>query len=161
MVKREEDLTKLEEQRRKQADEFSVTFIQLESEGEKKLKELKDRQVQLAKSMIGKYLPGEEDARQGRAIRKYELTLDSQSAARWGPIGEYHFRYAESQFRRLCGGLYNVHRVDYVLNPDLVKRFEGRQKEYHARGFDGVMLGFHGTNSTAVETIIKVRDCLW
>jgi hypothetical protein len=49
-------------------------------------------------NLHGKMLPGEEEARRTGTIKTIRLV--PKRTSEFGDVGEYHFRYAESQFLR-------------------------------------------------------------
>jgi hypothetical protein len=71
---------------------------------------------------------------------------------------EFHFRLAESQFLRMtnAGGQYHVTKVEYIINPPLLKRYHDFKKAMLDRGeVIKERLTFHGTTASAIEKILK------
>ena len=68
-----------------------------------------------------------------------------------------HFRLAESQFYRMCGPLraqYSVTKVEYVVNPTLLARYDAFKAAMVQRGEAiNELISFHGTSSLAVDGI--------
>jgi len=105
----------------------------------------------------GTMLEGEEDAMKNGKLTIFKLTLSRLST--FGDVGEFHYRYAESQFLRLMGGQsYHVTQVDYVVNPPLVKKYQAKQEKFRQEGKDtSHILGFHGTSEEAIDGIIQTN----
>lgn len=66
---------------------------------------------------------------------------------------QMHFRVAESHFNRLLGrgGSVKLAKVEYVINPKLIKAFDQQRDQFKKRGIPSdIVLAFHGTKSRAV-----------
>lgn len=137
--------------------------FKLKKQLKEKDKEIKSREEDLKKmkkkldSGILTTLEGEEEAMKGNKMTIFKLTLSRLS--KFGDVGEFHYRYAESQFLRLMGGqAYHVTQVDYVVNPPLVKKYQAKQEEFREDGKDtSHILGFHGTSEEGIDGIIKAN----
>ncbi|XP_015780188.1 PREDICTED: uncharacterized protein LOC107358070 [Acropora digitifera] len=75
-----------------------------------------------------------------------------------GSAAQMHFRLAESQFYRLVDTTdkYRVVKVEYVVNPVLIRRFQNaRQKLKNVRGdkMSYPVLAFHGTKEENIHSI--------
>ena len=73
---------------------------------------------------------------------------------------QMHFRLAEAQFlRTLHNGSGNLKliKVEYVVNPKLIKSFEAQQAEFEKKGEStDIVLAFHGTRTReAVDRIVQ------
>ncbi|KYQ89930.1 PARP domain-containing protein [Tieghemostelium lacteum] len=106
------------------------------------------------------FLPGEEAIIEGNgAPMKYILRPCRQfddSAA------DLHFRTAESQFYRLlesASNTYKVKKVEYIVNPKLMKAFYAKKKEYEKLNYPDTkpVFGFHGTSSKNILNICKTN----
>jgi len=101
---------------------------------------------------------GEEEAMRGDAIKYFPLY--PKRKFREDSASDVHFRLAESQFYRLLptGCPYKVTKVEYVVQPLLIKRFnEARKKIREVRGEECSypVLGFHGTKEENIESICE------
>ena len=76
-------------------------------------------------------------------------------------VMQMHFRVAESQFlrslSRTAGGQTKLTKVEYVVNPRLVRDFDAQKAEFARKGLPtDVVLAFHGTKSRqVVDDILK------
>ncbi|XP_046570910.1 protein mono-ADP-ribosyltransferase PARP14-like [Haliotis rubra] len=107
---------------------------------------------------LSKMVKGEKEALAGTKTVYFPLT---PKRAFKGNAEDLHFRTAESQFYRLLGtsgSTYCVTKVDYVVNPALIKKFRAAQVAMKAkRGPDKAepVLAFHGTNVAYIEKICE------
>ncbi|KAF2074720.1 hypothetical protein CYY_003952 [Polysphondylium violaceum] len=101
------------------------------------------------------YLPGEEDIIKSDKPMKYVFYpsrhFDSSAA-------DFHFRTAESQFYRLLkssSSSYKVTKVEYVVNPKLLKLFNKKKEEFEKLKYSDCnpVFGFHGTDSKNIAPI--------
>ncbi|KAL6045080.1 Poly(ADP-ribose) polymerase catalytic domain containing protein [Balamuthia mandrillaris] len=121
---------------------------------EEKSRELQGIQIELEKL----YLPGEREALKGDAMKIFTLLPHRQFDS---TAEQYHFRIAESQFFRLCesgGSGFTVTKVEYVVNPPLVRAFEKKRLELaeHMEWEESKpLLCFHGTAESNISNIIK------
>ena len=69
-------------------------------------------------------MDGEKDALEGKTTVYFDLF--AERAYKEGSAAQMHFRLAESQFYRLLSGSagYRITKVEYVVNPKLVKGFK-------------------------------------
>jgi len=120
----------------------------------KREEEVTKMKKQLESGMVT-MLEGEEDCMKSGKMTIFKLTLSRLS--KFGDVGEFHYRYAESQFLRLMGGqAYHVTQVDYVCNPPLVKKYQDKQELFKKEGKDtSHILGFHGTSEEAIDGIVQ------
>jgi len=145
------------------SEEEKVKMIEEAFKLKKELKEkekiIKNHQEEVNKMKKklenGTMLEGEEEAMKNTKLTIFKLTLSRLST--FGDVGEFHYRYAESQFLRLMGGAaYHVTQVDYVVNPPLVKQYQNRQEQFRKEGKNtSHILGFHGTSEEAIDGIIQ------
>ncbi|PAA65313.1 hypothetical protein BOX15_Mlig020716g1, partial [Macrostomum lignano] len=111
-------------------------------------------------------LPGELEAI--RDHRYLTVSLDSSDSTRWncGSPEESHYRLAESQFHRLlardCVGCFQVARVEYIINPELLTGFRQFQQDLLNKDDSGndkdsqkTVLAFHGTDESNIESICR------
>jgi len=135
--------------------------FKLKKELKEKEKIIKNHQEEVNKMKkkleSGTMLEGEEEAMKNTKLTIFKLTLSRLST--FGDVGEFHYRYAESQFLRLMGGAaYHVTQVDYVVNPPLVKQYQNRQEQFRKEGKNtSHILGFHGTSEEAIDGIIQKK----
>lgn len=70
-------------------------------------------------------MDGEKEAIEGKTTVYFDLF--AERAYKEGSANQMHFRLAESQFYRLLSGSYasnyRISKVEYVVNPKLVKGF--------------------------------------
>lgn len=99
------------------------------------------------------YVPGEREALASDKFRSFTLLPTRQLSH---DAASMHFRTAESQFYRLMGGGAGtrVTKVEYIVNPKLVKEFETRRLELAAEmpDWDSTrpIFVFHGTSVRVV-----------
>eukprot|EP01116_Phalansterium_solitarium_P005468 TRINITY_DN1713_c0_g2_i1.p2 TRINITY_DN1713_c0_g2~~TRINITY_DN1713_c0_g2_i1.p2 ORF type:complete len:222 (-),score=65.95 TRINITY_DN1713_c0_g2_i1:52-717(-) len=101
-------------------------------------------------------MPGEQEVLQGTRVHRWPLaaasSFDLDAAA-------YHFRTAESHFYRLgfAGGMH-VSKVEYLVNPPLVKKFIDKRLSL-AEKMDWEetrpIMCFHGTSAANIESIVE------
>lgn len=75
-----------------------------------------------------------------------------------GSAAQIHFRLAESQFYRLVDvkDNYRVTKVEYIVNPSLIKRFKKAQhtlKKMRGEKHSYPVLAFHGTKEDNIGSI--------
>ncbi len=94
----------------------------------------------------------------GGGMQKYhiksEREMDPNNAL------ELHYRFAESQFLRMqTTHVKSINSIDYYINPVLVRKFttmeDGMKKKYGIQKEGKVILAFHGTNPTNIDSIMK------
>ena len=75
---------------------------------------------------------------------------------------DYHYRMAESQFLRLMNktrGNMKIISIDYYHNPDLISKFDAKEKEmaakYGKKKEAHPVFAFHGTKPDNIEQIMK------
>ncbi|XP_046335597.2 protein mono-ADP-ribosyltransferase PARP14-like [Haliotis rufescens] len=111
-----------------------------------------------APSGLGRYVEGEKEALAGSTTVYFSITPERNFK---GTAEDLHFRTAESQFYRLLsdqGGRYKVVKVEYVVTPDLVKRFRSAQESLkNSRGEMNAqpILAFHGTDEGNIKKICE------
>ncbi|XP_069111870.1 uncharacterized protein [Argopecten irradians] len=136
---------------------------------QKELKETKDevkskeRELQKLQDQVSTGLilvEGEKEALEG--TKTVRFSLQAERAYKEGSADQTHFRLAESQFYRLlsgpAGSAYRVTKVDYVVNPNLGKKFKaGREDLKKHRGEDKSypVLAFHGTAEKNINPICE------
>jgi len=147
-----EERKKIDQEKKTQAEIISLLMKDAEEE-KKKTAELTSK---LSIDTDKLYLPGEKEAIAGTAIKTYELlpSREFEDSAE-----QVHFRTAESQFHRLsAGSSYKVTKVEYIVNPPLVKQFQQRRlklAEHMEWNDTRPILAFHGTSETAIDNIVK------
>ncbi|ELR18837.1 Poly(ADP-ribose) polymerase catalytic domain containing protein [Acanthamoeba castellanii str. Neff] len=125
---------------------------------EKESMEMNSKELASVRMKLDKlYLPGEREALTGTEMRTFTLM---PSRGFGDDASEMHYRTAESQFHRLCEGMTGVKvtRVDYIVNPPLVKNFERKRLELagHVDWEDTKpILAFHGTSDDNITAICK------
>eukprot|EP01133_Synstelium_polycarpum_P007375 gene7375-8594_t len=103
------------------------------------------------------YLPGEEDIiSKGGKPMKYILKPSRHISD--NSVDQMHFRIAESQFYRLLESSstnYKVSKVEYVVNPKLIKDFAKKKQQYEDLKYDDCspVFGFHGTSAKNINSI--------
>ncbi|ESP03210.1 hypothetical protein LOTGIDRAFT_171695 [Lottia gigantea] len=148
---RKELIKKAFEAKQKLQEELEVTKKQVAE----KAKEVDKLQAQVTTCLL--LVEGEKEAMEGKTLKLF--TLAAERDHKEGSADQIHFRLAESQFYRLLSGMdakYSIDKVEYVVNPVLVKRFqESRNDLKKARGesLSYPVLAFHGTKK---ENIIKI-----
>ncbi|XP_046570875.1 protein mono-ADP-ribosyltransferase PARP14-like isoform X2 [Haliotis rubra] len=111
-----------------------------------------------APSGLGRYVDGEKEALDGSTTVYFPITPERNFK---GTAEDLHFRTAESQFYRLLsnqGGRYKVVKVEYVVTPDLVRRFRSAQESLKkSRGEMNAqpILAFHGTDEGNITKICE------
>ncbi|XP_048239190.1 uncharacterized protein LOC124148675 [Haliotis rufescens] len=125
---------------------------------EEKEKEVKSLQDQVSTGLL--LVDGEKEAMEGDQTVYFPLA--AERAYKEGSAAQTHFRLAESQFYRLLTSTYTtnvrVSKVEYVVNPTLVKRFkDARQHLKKTRGEDNSypVLAFHGTEEKNIVPICE------
>ncbi|XP_071112947.1 protein mono-ADP-ribosyltransferase PARP14-like isoform X2 [Haliotis cracherodii] len=107
---------------------------------------------------LSKMVKGEKEAMSGTKTSYFSLKPERTFK---GNAEDLHFRTAESQFYRLLGtsgSKYCVTKVDYVVNPPLIKKFRTAHAAMKAkRGPDKAepVLAFHGTNEATIGKICE------
>lgn len=104
------------------------------------------------------YVPGEKEAIENNEFKIFTLLPSRQYS---NSASDFHFRVAESQFLRAMGKMasnYHVTKVDYIVNPPLIRAFEKKRLEL-AQHMDWEqtkpILCFHGTRAANISNIIK------
>ncbi|XP_067675632.1 protein mono-ADP-ribosyltransferase PARP14-like [Haliotis asinina] len=111
-----------------------------------------------APSGLGRYVDGEKEALAGSTTVYFPIMPERNFK---GTAEDLHFRTAESQFYRLLsdqGGRYKVVKVEYVVTPDLVRRFSSAQESLKkSRGEMNAqpILAFHGTDEGNITKICE------
>lgn len=128
-----------------------------EEEMRKKEKRLYDLQTKISDRKL--FMRGEKEALDGNTVKYFDLypvrSYEEGSAA------QTHFRLAESQFYRLMAGRdgnCSVNKVQYIVNPPLVKQFnQTREKFKKSRGDQESrpILVFHGTQDANIKPIVE------
>ncbi|XP_050418622.2 uncharacterized protein LOC126831981 [Patella vulgata] len=134
--------------------------LQEELEATKKKVVEKEKEVENLQSQVNTGLllvEGEEEALKGDKMKIF--TLEAERAYKEGSAAQIHFRLAESQFYRLLSGTASrITKVEYVVNPELVKRFKkAREDLKKSRGedFSYPVLAFHGTQEKNITPICE------
>ncbi|XP_076460800.1 uncharacterized protein LOC143293605 [Babylonia areolata] len=142
------------EAKKKLEEELEATKKQVEE----KDRELNRLQEELSKGML--MVDGEKEALEKKETAYF--TLLPERHYKEGSADQIHFRLAESQFYRLLSGeddqKYRVSKVQYVVNPTLVKKFKAaRENVKKTRGEDMSypVLGFHGTDENNITPICE------
>ncbi|KAK6165907.1 hypothetical protein SNE40_022721 [Patella caerulea] len=134
--------------------------LQEELEATKKKVVEKEKEVENLQSQVNTGLllvEGEEEALKGDKMKIF--TLEAERAYKEGSAAQIHFRLAESQFYRLLSGTASrISKVEYVVNPELVKNFKkAREDLKKSRGedFSYPVLAFHGTQEKNITPICE------
>ncbi|XP_076115863.1 protein mono-ADP-ribosyltransferase PARP14-like [Mytilus galloprovincialis] len=148
--------------------EVLKTAIAAKQHFEEELKETKDEMKkkdeeldQLQKKVSNRQLlmHGEKEALEGNKVVYFDLY--PERAYKEGSAAQTHFRLAESQFYRLISGSGNsftVNKVQYVVNPPLVKHFHKAiddMKKHRGAKMAYPILAFHGTQATNIKSIVE------
>ncbi|XP_064647654.1 uncharacterized protein LOC135500253 [Lineus longissimus] len=155
-----------EDQKKQLIEQAFAAKKQLEDELEKTKKEIerKAKQVERLQEQVNKgigFVDGEEDALNGE--NTVYFSLQAERDYKEGSPDQLHFRLAESQFYRLMSGDSDnsgcrVDRVEYVVNPKLVKKFrEAREdlKKHRSEKMSYPVLAFHGTDEDNIRPICE------
>ncbi len=129
---------------------------------EKRLIEKRLREEKLARNTKF-YCDGEVEALQNQKFKRYKLLPSSVFDC---DAEQIHYRFVESTFHRLMmnggGGQYHykVSEVDYIVNPELMKKFNQRKIDLaNQHGFliesMKPLLLFHGTSEENMEKIVQ------
>lgn len=136
---------------------------QLQEELEKTKEEVKKKEQEVEK--LNKevatgllLMDGEQEVLEGTEVKYFSLA--PERTYKEGSAAQTHFRLAESQFYRLLSGQgnYRMTKVEYVVNPELVKEFKKcRESLKKTRGedFSYPVLAFHGTEEKNIIPICE------
>ncbi|XP_066302677.1 uncharacterized protein [Branchiostoma lanceolatum] len=172
LVKSDSDTTRLVKNYSKLTEEERRALIQRAVEAKKKLeeelqdtkkeverkeKELQTLQQELSEGLL--LLEGEKEALERSEVTKFPLVPERQYKE--GSAAQVHFRLAESQFYRLidAGSGYRVTKVEYVVSPEVVKRFRQAQKDLRDKRGEMLsypVLAFHGTAQANIDPITSL-----
>jgi Poly(ADP-ribose) polymerase catalytic domain/UBA/TS-N domain len=86
-------------------------------------------------------------------IKQHRIQMHPSYELQDGPK-DYHFRFAESQFHRMCGNRYNVKQVDYIVNPRVRERYLAQRLTLGSK-LRSERLAFHGTSRASINGICK------
>jgi len=156
-LKHEQEVAKLNAEKRKQAEEFSLARIKMDEQQEKKIIEIEKEQKKHQSSILGKLMPGEEQAMRDNTYR--ELSIKLNRVSQFGNIEEYHYRYAESEFLRLpWSNPYYVTEVKYIVNPTLIRAFMAKQQEFEkAKSGDRYVLCCHPSSAGNIDRVARAN----
>ncbi|XP_021350786.1 uncharacterized protein LOC110448723 isoform X2 [Mizuhopecten yessoensis] len=152
-AERKELIKKAFEAKLKLQKELKETQDEMKSK-DKKLQKLQD---QVSTGLL--LVEGEKEALEGK--KTVYFTLQAERSYKEGSADQTHFRLAESQFYRLLSGPsvgYRVSKVDYAVNPNLVKKFKSAREDLKKhRGADKSfpVLAFHGTDMKNIKPICE------
>jgi len=114
------------------------------------------------------FCSGEVEAINNGHLVRYELTRTNVFDF---DAEQIHYRIADSQFQRQClknmggNGAFKVVSVEYIMNPDLIKRFNqcklnlAQKHGFLVESMKPLLL-FHGTSNENMESIIKTSFLL-
>ncbi|VDI48852.1 Hypothetical predicted protein, partial [Mytilus galloprovincialis] len=153
-----------EEERKELIKKAMAAKKQLEEELEatknevkKKDKELNRLQKEVAAGAL--LMEGEKEAMEGNKVVYFDLF--PERSYKEGSAAQTHFRLAESQFYRLISGSgnnYTVTKVQYAVNPPLVKQFHESMedlKKQRGEELSFPVLAFHGTEQKNIKPIVE------
>ncbi|CAC5391546.1 unnamed protein product [Mytilus coruscus] len=136
-----------------------VEEVLKETKDEMKKKDEELNQLQKKVSNRQLLMKGEKEALDGNKVVYFDLY--PERAYKEGSAAQTHFRLAESQFYRLISGSGNsftVNKVQYVVNPLLVKHFHKAiddMKKHRGGKMSYPILAFHGTQEANIKSIVE------
>lgn len=136
-----------------------VEEVLKETKDEMKKKDEELNQLQKKVSNRQLLMKGEKEALDGNKVVYFDLY--PERAYKEGSAAQTHFRLAESQFYRLISGSGNsftVNKVQYVVNPPLVKHFHKAiddMKKHRGGKMSYPILAFHGTQEANIKSIVE------
>ena len=165
MMARETEAQKLREAQVTQESEWLRERLKVEEEKAEEIKHLKNQAAEVANKLellstnsAAALMEGEAKAIETGEGELRRIILYPSENFEGHTSGEFHFRLAESQFLRMVGSLgsYHVAKVEYILNPPLLKRYHDFKTQLKAKGEPiAERLTFHGTSAKAIEAIIR------
>ncbi|XP_071157641.1 uncharacterized protein [Mytilus edulis] len=153
-----------EEERKELIKKAMAAKKQLEEELQATKNEVKKKDEELnrlQKEVAGGALlmEGEKEAMEGNKVVYFDLF--PERSYKEGSAAQTHFRLAESQFYRLISGSgnnYTVTKVQYAVNPPLVKQFHESMddlKKQRGEELSFPVLAFHGTEQKNIKPIVE------
>lgn len=161
MLAHERQTAELRQRQQVQEGQWLKERLQVEEKAEAEVARLKKEAESVAERMATlssnsqALMEGEQKAIEtGEGPLKRIVLLPSDSYG-GHTSEEFHFRLAESQFLRLRGG-FHVTKVEYIIQPPLLKRYHDFKKALAAKGEKvEERLTFHGTTEAAIEKIVQ------
>lgn len=165
MLAREEEADRLRKQQVSQESQWLTERLRVEEKNAKEISDLKAQAESVAAKMemlstsSKMMMEGEAHAIETGEGELRRISIRPSDHFTGQTQEEFHFRLAESQFLRMCGGsgsMFHVTEVEYILNPPLLKRYHDFKAQMKARGEEvKERLTFHGTSVTAIEAIVR------
>ena len=71
---------------------------------------------------------------------------------------DIEFRLVESAFHRLSKNSFKIHFIEFVINPELQRKFQAKKAEFKQRNIpDTTIFAFHGTHQENIRSICQTN----